>query len=152
MRLGAISAEMRILTASQQVRKAIKVLKVFWPGAPNSKARAAEIDTAEKRSIERPSSSSTIAPFYEMVHAVHMRLTVNLDQDVYNFTSAYAGAKGITLSAALGELVRRAEQAPEQASDSPRLKMSPHGYLVIAGTGDVLTPEMVKEASEDELV
>ena len=86
------------------------------------------------------------------MHTVRMRLTVNLDPDVYSFTSAYAGAKGITLSAALGELVRRAEQTPEQASDSPRLKMSPHGYLVIAGTGDVLTPEMVKEASEDELV
>jgi hypothetical protein len=53
------------------------------------------------------------------------------------------------LSAALGELVRRTEQVPEPGSDSPRLKTSPHGYLVIAATGDVLTPEMVKEASED---
>jgi hypothetical protein len=79
-------------------------------------------------------------------------MTVNLDTDVYNFTSAYAGAKGITLSAALSELVRRAERVPEPGSDSPRLKRSPHGYLVIAGTGDVLTPEMVKEAAEDELV
>jgi hypothetical protein len=81
-----------------------------------------------------------------------MRLTVNLDPDVYSFTAAYAGAKGITLSAAISQLVRRAEQAPEPGRDSPRLKTSPHGYLVIAGTGDVLTPEMVKEASEDELV
>jgi hypothetical protein len=71
---------------------------------------------------------------------------------VYGFTSAYAGAKGIALSAALNELVRRAEQVPEPGSDSPKLKTSPHGYLVIAGTGDVLTPEMVKEAAEDELV
>ena len=81
-----------------------------------------------------------------------MRLTVNLDADVYSFTSAYAGAKGISLSAAINELVRRAEQTPEPGSDSPRLKRNEHGYLVIAGTGDVLTPEMVKEASEDELV
>jgi len=80
-----------------------------------------------------------------------MRLTVNLDPDVYSFTSAYAGAKGITLSAAISELVRRAEQTPEPGSDSPRLKKSPHGYLVIAGTGDVLTPEMVKDTAEDEL-
>ena len=78
-------------------------------------------------------------------------MTVNLDPDVYSFTSAYAGAKGITLSAALSELVRRAEQVPEPGSESPRLKKSPHGYLVIGGTGDVLTPEMVKEVSEDEL-
>jgi len=81
-----------------------------------------------------------------------VRLTVNLDPDVYSFTSAYAEAKGITLSAAVCELVRRAEQTPEPGSDSPRLKKSPHGYLVIAGTGDVLTPEMVKDTSEDELV
>lgn len=81
-----------------------------------------------------------------------MRMTVNLDADVYRFTSAYAGAKGITLSAAIGELVRRAERVPEPGSDSPRLRNNEHGYLVIAGTGHVLTPEMVKEASEDELV
>jgi hypothetical protein len=88
------------------------------------------------------------------MHTVSMRTSVNLDADVYSFASAYADAKGITLSAAISELVRRAEQVPEPGpgGDSPRLKTSPHGYLVIAGTGDVLTPEMVKEASEDELV
>jgi hypothetical protein len=80
-----------------------------------------------------------------------MRLTVNLDPDVYNFTSAYAGAKGITLSAALSELIRRAEQVPEPGDDSPRLKQNEHGYLVIAKTGHVLTSEMVKETSEDDL-
>jgi hypothetical protein len=83
---------------------------------------------------------------------MRMRLTVNLDADVYSFTSAYAGAKGISLSSALSELVRRAEHVPEPGGDSPRLKTGPHGYLVISGTGDRLTPEMVKEASEDELV
>jgi hypothetical protein len=86
-----------------------------------------------------------------VVHAAKMRLTVNLDPDVYNLTFAYAGAKGITLSAALGELVRSAELAPEPGTDSPRLKRSDHGYFVIAGTGDVLSSAMVKKASEDEL-
>ena len=80
-----------------------------------------------------------------------MRMTVNLDPDVYRFTSAYAGAKGITLSAALSELVRRAELAPDSAGDSLRLKRNEHGYLEIAETDDVLTPEMVRAASEDEL-
>jgi hypothetical protein len=56
---------------------------------------------------------------------------------------------GARLAAAPRELVGRAEQVPEPAADSPRLKTSPRGYLVIAGTGAVLTPEMVKEASED---
>ena len=86
------------------------------------------------------------------MHTLIMRTTVTLDPDVYSFTSAYAGAKGITLSAAISELIRRVEHVPEPESDSARLKTSPHGYLVIAGTGDVLTPEMVKELSEDEIV
>ena len=81
-----------------------------------------------------------------------MRLTVNLDPDVYRFTSAYAGAKGLTLSAALSELIRCAERAPQPGSDSPRLKRNEHGYLEIAETGDPLTLGMVKEAAEDGLV
>ncbi len=78
-----------------------------------------------------------------------MRTTVTLDPDVYSFTSAYAGAKGLTLSAAISELVRRAQQAPEPSSG--KLKLNEFGYYVITG-GDQLTPEMVKELSEDELV
>ena len=85
------------------------------------------------------------------MHTVEMRTTLNLDADVYRYSSAYAGAKGITLSAAISELIRRAEQVPEPGRSSPRLKMNEHGYLEIAETGDVLTPAMVKEASEDEL-
>jgi hypothetical protein len=87
-----------------------------------------------------------------VVHHRKMRLTVNLDPDVYSFTSAYAGAKGISLSAALGELIRRAEQVPQPGSDSARLHMNEHGYLEIATPGDPMTPEMVKEAAEDDLV
>lgn len=73
-----------------------------------------------------------------MVQYGAMRLTVNLDADVYDFTSAYAGAKGITLSAAISELVRRAEQTPEPATS--KLTMNEYGYLEIAGTGHVLNP------------
>ncbi len=81
-----------------------------------------------------------------------MRTTVNLDPDVYTFAQSYAGGKGISLSAALSELVRRAERAPELEALSGRLKKNGHGYLEIAKTGHVLTPEMVKATSEDELV
>jgi len=86
------------------------------------------------------------------MYDANMRTTINLDPDVHNFTSAYAGAKGISFSAAISELIRRAELMPELGVDSPRLRTGPHGYLVIAATGDKLTPEMVKEDSEDELV
>lgn len=78
-----------------------------------------------------------------------VRTTITLDQDLYIFASAYAGGKGITFSAAISELVRRAQQAPEPMSG--KLKMNEFGYYVITG-GDRLTPEMVKELSEDEIV
>jgi hypothetical protein len=93
-----------------------------------------------------------VAPIYEMIHYLTMRTTLNLDEDVHRFASTYAHAKGISLSEAIGELVRKAEEVPEPGADSPRLKITPQGYLVIAGTDDTLTSEMVKEASEDDIV
>lgn len=68
-----------------------------------------------------------------------MTLTVNLDPDVYDVASVYADAKGITLSAAISELVRRAEYAPESAITPGKLETSEHGYLVIAKTGHTIT-------------
>jgi hypothetical protein len=80
------------------------------------------------------------------------RANINLDNDAYDFASAYASAKGIPLGSAVSELLRRAEQMPEPpVNASPRLKKSRRGYLVKAGTGRVITPEMVRESSEDDL-
>lgn len=79
-----------------------------------------------------------------------MRTNVNIDVDVYELASAYAKGNGITLGAAISELIRRGEQ-PRQPTDSPRLKRNEQGYLVIARTGNALTPEMVKEFSEDQI-
>jgi hypothetical protein len=81
-----------------------------------------------------------------------MQLTVDLDADVYDFASAYAGAKRLTLSQALSELVRRADKAQEPEGGSSRLRMNEYGYYEIVATGEPLTVEMVKEASEDELI
>ena len=77
------------------------------------------------------------------------RANIHLDQDAYDFASAYAHAKGIPLGAAVSELIRRAEHSPEPASS--RLKRGAHGLLVKAKTGRVITPEMVKESSEDDI-
>ncbi|HEY0785886.1 MAG TPA: hypothetical protein VGD62_08430 [Acidobacteriaceae bacterium] len=76
-------------------------------------------------------------------------MSVNLDPDVYSFTSAYAAAHGITISAAIGKLLRRAERVAELTDG--RLQRNEYGYLEIADTGNSVTPEMVKAASEDEL-
>jgi hypothetical protein len=81
------------------------------------------------------------------------RANINLDNDVYDFASAYASARGLPLGAAVSELLRqRAEQAPvPPASTSPLLKRTPRGYLVKAKTGRIITSEMVKESAEDDL-
>jgi hypothetical protein len=82
-----------------------------------------------------------------------IRANINLDVDAYDFASAYAAAKGMPLGAAVSELLRQAEQAPKSsATESPRLIIGSHGYLVKAKTGKTITPEMVREASEDEIV
>jgi hypothetical protein len=81
------------------------------------------------------------------------RANIHLDDDAYSFASAYASAKGIPLGAAVSELLRLVEQIPEPPiSASPRVKTSPRGYLVKAKTDKVITPEMVKEASEEDPV
>ena len=78
-----------------------------------------------------------------------MRANINLDSDAYTFASSYANAKGIALGAAVSELLRRAEHAPEPPS--PLLITTERGLLVKAKAGRVVTPEMVKELSEDDL-
>ena len=77
-----------------------------------------------------------------------MRANVNLDADVYTFASSYASAKGIPLGAAISELLRRAEQAPEPPS--AMLITNSLGLLVKAKGDRVVTPEMVRELSEDD--
>lgn len=81
------------------------------------------------------------------------RANLHLDSDAYNFASAYASAKGLPLGAAISELLRqRAEQMAEPPVEaSPRLRKTRRGYFVKARTGRTITPEMVKESSEEEL-
>lgn len=78
-----------------------------------------------------------------------MRANVNLDNDVYVFASTYATAKGLPLGAAISELLRRAEEVPEQPT--ALLVTTKRGLLVKAKTKRVVTPQMVKELSEDDL-
>ncbi len=78
-----------------------------------------------------------------------MRANLHLDTDVYTFASGYANAKGLPLGAAVSELLRRAERAPELPS--PLLATNKRGMLVKAKTGRAVTPRMVKDLSEDDL-
>ncbi len=98
-----------------------------------------------------------LALLAQIVSAVHntgmrTRANVNLDNDAYRVATAYAAAKGIALGAAISELIRRSEQAPELPLEaSPKLKRDRHGILIVKAAGPVITFEKVREESEDDL-
>lgn len=81
------------------------------------------------------------------MHTILMRTTINLDDDVHELASLYAGARGISLGAALGELVRKSRAAPEPAS---AIKAAPNGLPVFRSRGRVLTSRMVRDAQEED--
>jgi hypothetical protein len=75
-----------------------------------------------------------------------MRTNVTLDDDVHQLASIYAAAKGITLGAAIGELIRKAEAAPQPAPD---IRRSPNGLPCFPPIGKGLTLETIKEAESE---
>lgn len=77
------------------------------------------------------------------MHNLPMRTTVTLDDDVHKFASFYAAARGITLGAAITELIRKAEATPQPAPD---IRRSPNGLPCFPPTGKKLTLELIKEA------
>lgn len=82
-----------------------------------------------------------------MMHNFNMRTTVTLDDDVHEFATYYARGKGITLSAALNELVRQAETAPKP---EPDIVIGPHGLPMFPRTDNTITSEMVNKLEEEE--
>ena len=83
-----------------------------------------------------------------MMYNINMRTTITIDDDVHEFAQYYANSKGITLSAAMNELVRKAENAPRPKLE---IRRSPSGFPLLPKTGQIITSEMVKKYSEDEI-
>ncbi len=80
-----------------------------------------------------------------------MRTNVTLEDDVYQLATTYAQARGITLGAALGELVRKAKAAPRAATPSPRLIIASNGLRIIPSRGGgVIASQMVEDALEED--
>ncbi|MGD0293697.1 MAG: hypothetical protein ABSB30_07560 [Terracidiphilus sp.] len=79
-----------------------------------------------------------------------MRTSITLDEDVYEIATLYAKGRGVTLGAAICEIVRRATSAPSSVSPSPRLMRAPNGLLIARPNGRVITNEMVKAALEED--
>lgn len=93
-------------------------------------------------------SAQQIASESKVMHNLGMRTSVTLDDDVHELATIYAHARGITLGAALGELVRKGQRAPVEVSQE--IEMGSHGLPVFRSRGRVLTSEMVKRAQEDD--
>jgi hypothetical protein len=77
-----------------------------------------------------------------------MRTTITLDDDVHEFASYYARAKGLTLSAAIEEMIRKAQNPPKP--EPPQIEYSEMGLPILPRTGRTITSEMVKKLEEDE--
>ena len=77
-----------------------------------------------------------------------MRTTIKLDDDVHEFAAYYARVRGLTLGAAIDELIRKAQAAP--APLPPKIEHSANGLPLLPRTGGVITSEMVKKLSEEE--
>ncbi len=84
------------------------------------------------------------------MHNSPMRTTITLDDDVHEFATYYANARGISLSAAMNELVRKAESAPAPAPGPIEFERSPNGLPLLPRTGRIITSEMVKKLEEEE--
>jgi hypothetical protein len=73
-----------------------------------------------------------------------MRIRITLDDDAYQLASLYAAGHGISLGAAIGELVRKAIAKP--AYGGTGIKTAPNGLPVFPSRGRVITPKMMKDA------
>lgn len=76
-----------------------------------------------------------------------MRTTITLDDDTHEFAAYYARVRGLTLSAAIDELIRKA-QAP--SAPKPDIRIGPNGLPMFPPTGRRITAEMVKEIEAEE--
>ena len=71
-----------------------------------------------------------------------------MDDKTHTFASYYANARGLTLSAAIDELIRKAQAAP---ASKPEICFSPiSGLPMFPPRGGTITAEMVKEIDDEE--
>jgi hypothetical protein len=75
-----------------------------------------------------------------------MRTNLAIDEDAHLLASIYATSRGITLGAAVSELLRKAETV---LVPPPDIRTSPNGLPCFPPTGKELTLKMIKEAESE---
>jgi hypothetical protein len=76
-----------------------------------------------------------------------MRTTITLNDETHEFAAYYARVRGLTLSAAIDELIRKAQAPP---TPKPEILIGPNGLPMFPPTGRTITSEMVKKLEEEE--
>ncbi len=77
-----------------------------------------------------------------------MRTTITLQDETHEFALYYANARGISLSAAVDELIRKAQSAPR--TPEPEIIHTADGFPMFPPAGGMITSEMVKKLEEEE--
>jgi hypothetical protein len=72
-----------------------------------------------------------------------MRTTITLNSETHSFASYYAHVRGLTLSAAIEELITKAQAPP------PEIQYSPNGLPMFVPSKGVVTAAMVSDLEEE---
>lgn len=76
-----------------------------------------------------------------------MRVRLTLDKDAHEFAAYYARVRGLSLGAAISELIRKAQTAPVPKS---HIRTGPNGLPMLPRTGRTITCEMVNKIEAEE--
>jgi len=80
-----------------------------------------------------------------------MRLTINLDDDLYAMARSHAIATKTSISKAVGDLLRRGSNAAPAARSDNRSGVHPlSGFPICESNGRTITCEDVRRMEEDE--
>jgi len=88
----------------------------------------------------------TIAPLHQIIF---VRLTINLDDELYAMARSHAIATKTSISKAVGDLLRRRTKSSPSEAISGRHQHS--GFPVTEGKGHLLTAMEIQKAMDDDL-
>jgi hypothetical protein len=83
-----------------------------------------------------------------LMHISSMRTTITIADKSHEFASYYARVRGLTLSAAIDELIQKAQAAP--LPPQPEIQYSPNGLPMFPPSGRTITAELVQQLEEEE--
>lgn len=93
--------------------------------------------------------SQVLDPIAPLHHGAFVRLTINLDDELYAMARSHAIATKTSLSKPVGDLLRRRTEVPTSEVHSCRHSLS--GFPVTQGKGYPLTVAEIQNAMGDDL-